>query len=277
MTKKTKMCSLYKNIYGCCISLSLLFALLSGIFWYGLHPQAYTSIQVHLFLDINHMLSKAGSTFWLNVTALGDALLLIPMVSFLLLRNTRAWAALFGAIPLSTLLCRGAKALFEMPRPCAVIDVDKINIIGKTLYGSTSLPSGHTVTIFAIVSVLIILLFYGDQKSKHPVIWGVGLLMLGLLVALSRIAVGAHWPLDVTLGAIFGAMGGLSGVMLTYKYKVWWHWMTQAKSKYIHIGFLLLLSIAMIVEYAHLILAWLAMFVAGWVIYQLLKQRETNP
>jgi len=259
------------------VSLMLLLALLGGFFWYGIQPQAYTANQINLFLQINHVLAQAGNVFWLNITTLGDALLLFPLLSFLVIKYPRAWAAFFGAIPLSTLLSRATKAYFSMPRPAAVIDTDKINIIGETLRGHSSLPSGHTITIFTTVTVLITLLFYGDKKVSHSVVWVLGLLCIATMVAASRIAVGAHWPLDTLLGAIFGVMGGLSGVWLTYKSNVWWHWMTMPKAKYMHIGLLIMLSTAMMLVYSQLLLAWLALFVVAAVIIKLLQSKVVAP
>jgi hypothetical protein len=83
--------------------------------------------------------------------------------------------------------------------------------------------------------------------------------------------------LDTLLGAIFGVMGGLSGVWLTYKYNTWWHWMTTPKAKPFHIGLLVILSTTMILVYTQLLLAWLALFVVAWVIVKLLQSKAVAP
>lgn len=255
--------------------LLILFIVVIGFGFYGINETYYTSSQVDLFLKINSLLSVGGEV-WLNITALGDALLLFPILSFLIFTNTRAWAALFGAIPLSAVLSHTGKVFFSVPRPAAIIDTENFTIIGKVLSGATSLPSGHTITIFTVVSAILYIFFYGDKKTKSHIIWGIGLILLASVVAISRVAVGAHWPFDLLLGAIFGFFGGLSGAILTLKYKTWWHWMTKPKARYIHALIVLALSLAMIVKYSQLAIAWLSLIVAGFVIIKLLTLKEKN-
>lgn len=255
--------------------LLFLFLVVVGFGFYGINKEYYTSSQIALFLEINRTLSGL-EIFWLNVTALGDALLLFPLLSFLIFKNTQAWAAFFGAIPLSVVLSRAGKAFFSIPRPAAIIEPDQFTIIGEVLKGATSLPSGHTISIFAAVSAILYIFFYGDKKVKHLRVWSVGLIFLGSVVAISRVAVGAHWPFDLLLGAVFGFFGGLSGATLTLKYSTWWRWMTKPKFKYIHAATVLSLSIAMIFNYSQLIIAWLSLPVAGVVIVQLLAFKGRN-
>ena len=248
-------------------------ALFGGIVVYGMSPAQYTNKQINLFLSINHTLAHAGDLLWQNITALGDGLVLFPLLSLLILKNPQAWAAFFGAIPVSTFLSHAGKALFAMPRPAAVIEHEHIHIIGHALTGATSLPSGHTITIFTVVSVLIYFCFDDAKKVAHPVTWSMALLALGILIALSRIAVGAHWPFDLVLGALLGSIGGLSGVILTCQYTAWWRWITTEKSKYIHATILCVVSVAMMLEYANLIVAWAALLMVAIVIYKLLTTR----
>lgn len=248
--------------------LLLLLSIAVGIGFYGIDKDYYTSTQVDIFLEINRILSGGGD-FWLNVTALGDALILFPLFSFFIFKNTQAWAAFFGAIPLSAILSHSGKALFSVSRPAAIIDTDKFTVIGDLLRGATSLPSGHTITIFAMVSAILCVLFYEDKKIKYPVVWGIGLICLASVVAVSRVAIGAHWPVDLLLGAILGFFGGLSGAILTFRYSTWWRWMSESKFWYIHALILLALSLAMIVEYSQLVVAWLSLIVAGFVIIKL--------
>ena len=242
-----------------------------GVGLYGINKEYYTSTQVDMFLELNHVLSwVAAGGFWLNITELGDAILFFPLFSFLIFRNIQAWAALFGAIPLSAILSSVGKEFFSVTRPAATIDTEKFTVIGEILTGATSLPSGHTISIFATVSAILYIYLYGDKKIKYLIIWSIGLVSLAFLVAFSRVAVGAHWPFDLLLGSIFGIFGGLSGAILTLKYSVWWHWMTVPKFRYIHAIILSALSFAMIVEYSQLVIAWLSLIVAGFVTIRLL-------
>lgn len=65
-----------------------------------------------------------------------------------------------------------------------------------------SFPSGHSFNAFLLASILAFSMFQSEhRKMKHlyflPLLWA-------LLVALSRVAVGAHSPLDVSFGAAIG-------------------------------------------------------------------------
>ena len=71
-----------------------------------------------------------------------------------------------------------------------------------------SFPSGHTVNSFLMAFIIgyVMLFIYQDYKRKFfylfPFIWAV-------LVAISRVAVGAHSSLDILLGALMGTLFGL--------------------------------------------------------------------
>ncbi|MGO9943711.1 MAG: phosphatase PAP2 family protein [Rhodoblastus sp.] len=68
-----------------------------------------------------------------------------------------------------------------------------------------SFPSGHTTTVFAAAASLI---FFLPSKSRW---WATPLLLsLALLVAASRLIIGAHYPSDVLGGAILGAGSALA-------------------------------------------------------------------
>ncbi|HTN53582.1 MAG TPA: phosphatase PAP2 family protein [Anaeromyxobacter sp.] len=61
-----------------------------------------------------------------------------------------------------------------------------------------SFPSGHTAAAFAVAVA-----FAGEPYAAGPVS-----LLLALGIALSRVYLGAHYPLDVGAGALLGAFAG---------------------------------------------------------------------
>ncbi len=228
----------------------------------------YVNFQTEAFLFINHAL-KTDSNFWLNVTQLGDAMILFPLLSFLIPRYPQLWAALFGAVPLSAVLSHAGKSFFSTPRPAAVLDQQSFTILGDTLTAHNSLPSGHTITIFAAVTVVLAVLLSQPEK-KHHYFW----LLLGVFVAffigVSRVAVGAHWPLDVALGAVLGYLGGLSGVVLTQRYSAWWRWLELPKYRFISSIILLVFVVAVVYhfsdpDYAGLIVLWPSAILGGFM------------
>lgn len=249
----------------------LLAGLLIAIGFYSGDPEFYTTSQIDLFLTLNKSLSVTPE-FWLNITALGDAAVLLPILSVFILKNIRIWAAIFGSIPLGVILTHGGKTLFDMPRPAAIIDIQKFEIAGKVLTGHTSLPSGHTITIFAIMTVILgIMILY--RKTKHLFLWSIIITLFTSLVAISRIAVGAHWPIDVLTGAVLGVVAGCSGVYLTYKYNAWWKWMSNEKYSNFHVTILLLFIYALIIRHHFIEIYWFSLVVAIFVITNLVFTR----
>jgi membrane-associated phospholipid phosphatase len=105
----------------------------------------------------------------------------------------------FGIIALSVLLAflinYGLGFLFMRDRPFVQYDIlplsDPGHIFGK------SFPSDHTAVAFALSWVV----FFLDRKK------GTILLLLALLVGISRIMAGVHFPLDVLVGIFTGLLG----------------------------------------------------------------------
>lgn len=67
-----------------------------------------------------------------------------------------------------------------------------------------SFPSGHTLHAVAFAVVF----------SWHFPIYGAALIPMVLLIALSRVALGLHYPSDVAAGAAIGAVVGLSVALM---------------------------------------------------------------
>ncbi len=97
----------------------------------------------------------------------------------------------------------GLKTLFAIDRPSAFFAkqnlLEKIRLIdGIELHnGATSFPSGHTMSAFALYTLLIFLL--PSQKR-----YALSLFTIALLVGVSRIYLVQHFPPDVYAGGIIG-------------------------------------------------------------------------
>jgi hypothetical protein len=89
------------------------------------------------------------------------------------------------------------------------LDRETIVILGPVLKHG-SFPSGHTATLFALLGSLTLWLRLSLLRELLPI-----LMIIGILAALSRIAVGAHWPMDILFGATIGWLSALMGGALT--------------------------------------------------------------
>jgi membrane-associated phospholipid phosphatase len=196
----------------------------------------YVNIQKELFFFLNHKLAEfPGLQF--NLTQLGDALILFPLLSIFIIYAPKIWGVLISSALFSVVVSYLLKIGFAVPRPAAMFDNDSFVIIGETLVGSTSLPSGHSITTFTVITLL--LFAWMPKALKFKIIWSLFMLVLGLVIVLSRVGVGAHYPLDVLIGSILGYSSTLICIVLHNKVN-WWGWM--ADKKYYPI-FMLLLTI----------------------------------
>jgi undecaprenyl-diphosphatase len=109
-----------------------------------------------------------------------------------------------AAVALSDMISHNViKEIFERVRPCGSLP-DVHLLVGCT--SSYSLPSSHAVNSSALAMVIS----WHYRKLTIPMILCV------LLVAFSRVYVGAHYPTDVLAGVVLGVGFGL-GICLILK------------------------------------------------------------
>jgi membrane-associated phospholipid phosphatase len=160
-----------------------------------------TPVNREWMLWLNH-LTPGLDPFWSFMTQFGDggaALLLLLVFT----RFSRIGTALsLKVFLIGSLLSPAIKSWVASPRPLGVFEAGQINTIGSPPSSANSMPSGHSMTIFAAVAVLC--LCFSLKGPRWP--WAVLLALFACLVALSRIMVGAHWPADVLAGAGLGLL-----------------------------------------------------------------------
>ncbi len=113
------------------------------------------------------------------------------IVGALIVRNPRAVAMGIPLLLLSSLAVNCTKAILPSLRPAEVLDA--IHVVGPLLR-SGSFPSGHAAAGMAAGLAVA----YGSASRMV----GTGALILGALIGISRIFVGAHFPSDVLGGMI---------------------------------------------------------------------------
>ncbi|WP_033828905.1 phosphatase PAP2 family protein [Bacillus andreraoultii] len=158
--------------------------------------------ECHLFRKMNRYYnSKIASLYFRVVTHLGGAtstILTVLLFVFFSSGSVRL-VSLSSAVALavSHIPVQIVKKLFPRKRPYLVLK--EIHVTKNPLQDH-SFPSGHTTAIFSVLIPFILF------KSFSLI--AIGLLLLGISVAVSRIVLGLHYPSDVVIG---GILGGLSG------------------------------------------------------------------
>ncbi|MBZ4188905.1 phosphatase PAP2 family protein [Niabella beijingensis] len=182
----------------------------------ALNVDRYIQIQEETFFFINYNLGQYPNLQF-NLTQLGDALIFLSFLSIFIVYAPKIWEALIPGLLVSALFSCSLKKIFVVPRPAALFNSNSFIIVGKKLSGFNSLPSGHSITIFTILTVL--LFAFTPQKLKYKILFFLSVIIIGLVLVFTRVGVGAHYPLDVITGGIIGYISGLIGIFISRKYK----------------------------------------------------------
>lgn len=134
----------------------------------------------------------------IGITHLGDAGLIWIVLSLVLLfpKRTRKYAMMAIVALLFSLLVNNMllKNIVARTRPYEMVEGLNRLIEAQRDF---SFPSGHTASSFATAVVL-----FRNLKKRY----GIPLLALAVLISLSRLYVGVHYPTDVLFGVISGTV-----------------------------------------------------------------------
>lgn len=140
--------------------------------------------------EVMRDISALGGVFWIPFVT-------IAVVVYLLIQNRMARSAYVGGsvvtgVVLSLLLKRG----FQRPRP-------DLFAHGSVAYMS-SFPSGHSL-VSAVVYLTLGALLASSQNQRASKIYILALSAVTvLLIGISRVYLGVHWPSDVIAGWLAG-------------------------------------------------------------------------
>lgn len=177
------------------------------------------------FLRLNDLGATYPSWLWQCLTVLGDERMAFALTLFFSLRYPRVFWTLILAALVAIAYSRGFKELFDAMRPPAVLPAEGFHLLGPG-HERHSFPSGHSVTAAVFFGVLI----YHSRWIELRVLW----LLLAVLVGLSRVAVGVHWPVDVAFGLMGGALAAWLGGQLSAR------WPGPAANVALHLSFVLI-------------------------------------
>ncbi len=168
-----------------------------------------SALDTRLFLFMNTALSNpVGDALWPAITfydrfIVVRIVLAIVWVVLIVKGGARGRTVALLVIPLLVLSDQLSSAVLKelvgRPRPCHMMDgqpiVQGIHLLVNCGSGK-SFPSSHAVNNFALATLFS---FYYRRWTWAFMTWA-------SLVALSRVAVGVHYPSDILGGAVIGAL-----------------------------------------------------------------------
>lgn len=198
----------YQIVFAAMASLFLFFCYifteLAGIISHG--KTQLLDERILLALRVPDDLNTPVGPAWLkgvmlDITALGGPITLgifsAVMIGLLYIEGQRrvAWLSV-AAIAGGTSLSFALKHIFARPRPSIVPHLREV--------ASTSFPSGHAMSaaiVYLTIGVMFAKAVRGKWAKAYCMFWGA---VLALLVGMSRIYLGVHYPSDVLGGWIAG-------------------------------------------------------------------------
>jgi undecaprenyl-diphosphatase len=163
-----------------------------------------------LLLWINGLGSEITDPVWIFFS---DKYVWIPLYAFLvylLFKHLplRAFILALAAVVLCVILAdQGSvhlfKNAFQRLRPCHTPDLLELLRVPKGCGGSYGFVSSHAANAFVLA------VFVGRVLRPHQLLMPGILMAWAILVALSRLFLGVHYPLDILFGGLFGALVAL--------------------------------------------------------------------
>lgn len=159
-----------------------------------------TALDHQLFFTIHHLQKYKLDLLLAWPTHFGSLWFALPILFLLTLLQSssrlipRALAASMPVI-IARLGTDILKVLFERPRPFSVFasDPDAVKVIFDPP-SSFSFPSGHASTAFSVAVILVT--WFGVPRTAAY--------SFAILICLTRLYLGVHFPSDILAGAIWG-------------------------------------------------------------------------
>lgn len=212
-TSHNKLTSISQNAPWAAISLTLASTALFSIIVYMQLSQQWGEWNHSTFSLLQPDTTLMGTLISHSaqiITHLGDKLyiviaLLITLVWLIHIQNLRIALYFAAALLLNKLVNTVFKLTLSVPRPESGHDLS-----------SYSFPSGHSSAGGALILLLAVLLLTGENNQHRKLGYLIALVLAGML-ALSRVILGVHWPLDIIAGLLEALItAGLFRILLFY-------------------------------------------------------------
>jgi len=160
------------------------------------------SLDTALFRWINHTLAAPSiDALARGLTWAGEYAWLFAFLTPFVWMKTRGpwrlfWALLLPVVLISDALPNLLKVWFERPRPFMALTDTRL-VMPVTVLSDFGFPSGHATNSMAVAALLAL---------TAGRLMGAVAVAAAVLVCLSRVYIGVHYPLDVAAGALLGAL-----------------------------------------------------------------------
>jgi len=149
----------------------------------------------------------AWRDFIVAASFLGSGWMLFGLIPTMFLQSMRTQSAALLLVTAATSgVVASVKALAGRVRPCNALDW--VHPVSLALPTDHSFPSGHAAGSFAFAVFIL-------AKSRRA---GIVLIGVATAIALSRVALGVHYPSDVVAGALLGSALAWIGARLNARY-----------------------------------------------------------
>jgi membrane-associated phospholipid phosphatase len=163
------------------------------------------------FVLINSSWNPKADVFFTYLTYLGDGLIWVPLLLFLVLYKRHHFLTVLVAMIICTFLTHFAKQVifYSALRPGGLFRELVRPVPGVRLHLKNSFPSGHTSQAFTLA-----LLFAHLRKRTWACF---AFPLIAFFVGYSRVYLAQHFLTDVTAGAFVGIVSAVLAVILVKK------------------------------------------------------------
>ena len=187
----------------------LLYALLLIVA--GILQLRFTQESLMQWVNVHN--SPSADVFFTYATYLGDGFFFVLVCIILFIYNRRVGAVAFASFALSSLLSLFLKLIVfpDRLRPLKFFEHSTYQyrvIEGLNIYSYNSFPSGHTISAFAVFSLLAFI----DDRRGRGWFW----LLLAALTGYSRVYLFQHFVEDAYVGSLIGTATSI-GMYLTLR------------------------------------------------------------